>query len=564
MGPSMRGRLACVAALVGLSLWPSLAMGQAPKGQNVTPTPQQLNPTVASRGAAGVDNLFIAPEPGPCPFRGSDVTFVLKAVEFTGNDGVQASKLSRAYDGLIGEKVRVESVCDIRDRATAMLFSAGILARVEIPAQTVTDGRLRLEVIEARIVSVHFHGDPGPAEAKVEDYLEHLRALIPFDLNVAQRYLLLAREVPGVRIYAAIRPSAEGRGAVDLEVTVTRKELDVAGNIQNLGSRTLGPWSTLARADVSGLTPLGDRTSLVIYSTFDFREQRVFQLLNEIRPGASGLELNSTISYSTTHPGGDLSRLGLNGDAADAVFSASYPIIKKQNENLGVTGGFEYVDERTDVGNTAVLIDDRLRIFFAKVHADANGIFLDRRWEAGADLELRKGVDILHASEMTQKDLSHANSNPDAFVQRLSGHASFQAGPLVQVYAAATAQNADSRTLTFEQLAIGNLTFGRGYDPSSVAGDKGLAGSVEVRVGPFSPVRDLTIMAYGFFDAAYAKFIDQPNGGVTVRSTGGGVRMSYQDHYDLDIFYARPLNPIAINISAPPPERMLMTFTVRY
>ncbi len=78
--------------------------------------------------------------------------------------------------------------------------------------------------------------------------------------------------------------------------------------------------------------------------------------------------------------------------------------------------------------------------------------------------------------------------------------------------------------MTFEQLAVGNLTYGRGYDPSSVAGDRGVAGSVELRVGPFSPVRDLVITGYGFFDAAYAKFIDEIGNATTVRSTGGGLR----------------------------------------
>ncbi len=135
----------------------------------------------------------------------------------------------------------------------------------------------------------------------------------------------------------------------------------------------------------------------------------------------------------------------LYGDAVDAVFSASYPIIKTQSANLGVSGGFEYVDERTDLSGGGALIDDRLRVFFARAHADANGVFLDRAWEAGADLELRKGVDILGASQAGQSTLSHIGANPDAFVQRLTGHASFRAGPLVEVYVGATAQDADSR-----------------------------------------------------------------------------------------------------------------------
>ena len=539
-------------------------MAQAARGQGATPTPQQLNPVAPGAATSGIESVFAAPEPGPCPLRGSDLSFVLKSVEFTGADGIKAAKLLGSYNGLVGQKVGVDKVCDIRDRAAAALFSAGILARVEIPSQRIADGRLRLEVIEAHIVSVHFHGDAGPAEAKVEGYLEHLRALVPFDLGIAQRYILLAREVPGVRVYAAIRPSAEGRGAVDLEVTATRSPVEAAANIENFGSRELGPWSVLTRGDVSALTPLGDRTSLVLYSTFDGREQRVYQLLEELRPGDAGIVVNGSVSYSTTHPGGDLANLDLYGDAVDAVLSVSYPIIKTQSRNLGVSGGFEYVDELTNLSSGAPLIDDRLRVFFAKAHVDANGVFLDRPWEAGADLELRKGVDILDASQSGQSTLSHVGGNPDAFVQRLTGHASFRATPLVEIFVGATAQDADTPTLTFEQLAVGNLTYGRGYDPSSVAGDRGIAGSVELRIGPFSPVRDLTISGYGFFDAAYAKYIDATGNSTTVKSTGGGLRFSYRQKYNLDILYAKPLDPINNTFVAPPPERALVSLSVRY
>jgi hemolysin activation/secretion protein len=563
MGFCSRLRWVSLFAAAGLLMAPSLALSQASRGQSAVPTPQQLNPSVVGRGATAVDNLLMSPEPAPCPLRGSSLAFVLKGVAFKGAKGIDETRLARAFDGKIGQKIPVEEVCEIRDRATMLLFRSGILARVEIPAQRISDGHLELEVIEARIVNVHFHGDPGPAEAKVEAYLEHLRQLAPFDLNVAQRYLLLAREVPGVVVYASIRPSAEGRGAVDLEVTATRKAFEAAVNIQNYGSKSLGPYGGLARGDFSGLTPFGDRSSLVLYSTSDFEEQRVAQILEQFRPGDLGVVVDASASYSTTHPGGDLKPLDLKGDALDLILSASYPIIKRQDRSLSVAGGFEYVDERTNLSGAAY-IDDRLRVFFARAHGDANGVILGHVWDAGLDLELRKGVDILNASDRSQTNLSHSGANPDAFVQRIGGHVSFRAGPLVEVYFSGTAQNSDTPALSFEQLAIGNLTIGRGYDPSVIAGDKGAAGSVELRIGPFSPTPGLIIGGYTFFDAAYTKDIDVTGAATTVRSTGAGIRMSYQGRYDLDLLYAKPLNPVSSTVIAPPAERALVSISARY
>lgn len=569
--------LACLGALAALFMSPSWALGQTSpalpppsslsqtsRSQSAVPTPQELNPASAAPKQAHKNDIFIAPEPGPCPLRDSSLTFVLKKVEFVGADGVKASKLLPSYDGLIGQRVPVWTVCDIRDRATAALFAAGILARVEIPSQRIADGQLQLEVIEARIVSIHFHGDAGPAEAKVEDYLEHLRGLIPFDLNIAQRYLLLASEVPGVQISAAIRPSPQGRGAVDLEVTATRKMLDAAVNVQNLGSRTLGPWGGLARVDFNGLTPFGDRTSMVLYSTPDGREQQVAQLMEEFRPGDSGLVARASLSYSLTKPGGDLAPEKLDGDAIDAQFSLAYPLIRKQRENLSLVGGFEYVNEQTDLASTTVLFDDRLRILFAQIQTDARGTLWGRPWAVGGDLELRKGLNILNASPLGESTLSITGANPNAFVQRLAGHATLDPAPWIELYGAATAQNADSSLLTYEELAIGNLTYGRGYDPSSVAGDRGVAGTAELRVGPFTPAPRLVVQGYVFFDAAYAKRIGVSPLGSTVRSTGGGLRFSYDSRFNLDIAYADPLDRINNLAARPPPARALVTMSASY
>jgi len=562
----------CLGMLAALPLYPGLVHGQAAvvpgqetsRSQSALPTPQQLNPAAQAPKPKHANDIFLAPEPGPCPLRDSPLTFVLKGVEFTGADGIKAAKLLPAFNGLIGQRVPVWTVCDIRDRAEAALFHAGILARVEIPSQRIADGKLQLEVIEARIVSVRFHGDAGPAEAKVEDYLEHLRGLIPFDLNIAQRYLLLAAEVPGVQISAAIRPSSQGRGAVDLVVTATRKVLDVAVSAQNLGSANLGPWAGLTRVDLNGLTPFGDRTSLVYYSTFDGREQKVEQLLEEFRPGDSGLLINGSLSYSQTEPGGDLSPLGLKGDSVDLLLKASYPLIRKQHENLSLISGLEYVNEDTTQSGGQQVINDRLRVLFVRAEADARGSLWDRPWTIGGGLELRKGLDFLDSSPRGEAALSHTGANPEAFVQRLDGHITFDPWPRLELYAAGTLQDADTPLLTFEQLAVGNLTYGRGYDPSSVAGDRGAAGSVEWRVGPFSPVPKLSVQGYAFFDVAYAKYIDQIGSASTVRSTGGGLRFSYDDRFDLDLGYADPLDKINVTAARPPPARLLVTLSARY
>jgi len=142
------GLLSCALA----SLAGGVAYAQPPRVPGVSPTPQELNPNQQLPGAAQArrpSDIFQRPEPGPCPITDSDVPLELKGVTFTGLTGVKEKALEKAFRDKIGKKATVAEICEIRDRVSTILFDRGIFARVEIPPQTITDGRLTLQVIEA-------------------------------------------------------------------------------------------------------------------------------------------------------------------------------------------------------------------------------------------------------------------------------------------------------------------------------------------------------------------------------------------------------------------------------
>lgn len=552
--------LAVVLCLLGAAA----AYAQPPVARASAPTAQQLNPAdlAQSRAQQRSNDIFIAPEPGPCPLRDSTLNFELKSVTFSGATGVKPDALAGAYEGLVGKSIPVASICDIRDRAAAIMYQAGILARVEIPEQTIAGGQLQLEVIEARVANIRFLGDAGPAQPKLEAYLEELRGMTPFNLEKAQRYLLLAADLPGVQISAAVKPSAQGRGAVDLEITAARDPIDYAANIQNFGSKALGPEAGLARVDFKGFTPYGDRTSLVAYSTVDGSEQRIGQVIEELRPWSSGLMLRGSASFAQTKPGAALAPLKLDGQAVDVELSANYPVIRRRDFNLNLVGGLSMVNQKTDFTGGGVLIDDKLRIASLRVQAVARRAVFDLPAEAEVNLEVRKGLSALGASSVGDFALSRAAGEPDALVGRLDGHATVAFAPWLQGYVGFQAQYSKSPLLSFEQTAIGNLTIGRGYDPSSVSGDQGLAVATEARLGPARLPAQLSLSGYGFYDAADVKYVDTGER-AKVHSTGVGLRLAAPHGVDLDLFYAKPLDKASVAAASKPPARVMISLTIR-
>ena len=571
-GLARRFVIGLAAGALGVCLTAGAALAQVPRAEQTVPTPQQLRPAEqlpSGQSQRRGGDIFQAPEAGPCPLSDSKLTFTLASVAFTGAVNIDVKGLSRAFGSDLGKTLPVAEICAIRDRAVDILFSRGILARVEIPAQRIAAGKLTLEVIEARVASVRFHGDAGPSQARVEALLEHLRGMTPFNLDVAQRYLLLAADIPGVRLSAAIRPSALGLGSVDLDVTVSRKPIDAAVNVQNYGSKTLGREAALARLDLSGLTAFGDRTSIVLYSTTDLREQRVAQVIEDLRPFDDGLILHGSFSYARTRPGASLAPLDLHGDALTGQLELNYPLVRKRRTDLNLLGGMDYVDEKTVFGdNGGALIDDRLRILFVRAQGDLSRTLPRTLFGLPVDLqggvELRKGLDALGASHAGSSTLSRTEGRPDAFVARADATLDVRPAPWLDLVGALIAQDADRPLLTFEELAIGNLTIGRGYDPSSVAGDRGIAGSFETRLGPWFPRPWLQLSPYAFYDVAYAKYIDSTGDSVTVHSAGGGFRASLAQRIDLDITYAAPFDKPTTAAASVPFPRVLAALTVRY
>ena len=559
-------RWALLALVMGASATSGSARAQAvaPVVQAAAqPSREELNP--AARLApppARERDIFSAEPPGPCPLRDSTLQFTLRSVSFKGVTALTPAQLAPAYAGLVGTSVPVSSLCDIRDRAARLLFDRGVLARVEIPEQRIADGALVLEVIEAKIVNVRIRGDAGHAQAAVERYMDRLRGMAPFDMRKAQRYLLLASDIPGVQVRAAVRPSVTGeRGAVDLDVTVLAQKGDVIANVQNVQAKTVGRWAGLIRGDLNGLTDYGDRTSLVGYHTLDSNEQWVVQLLGEARLGGDGLIARGSLVYGQTRPGDVVAPLRLESDSLVAEVEASYPLLRTRRRNLNLAAGFDSINQTTDTAGVR-LYDENLRVFYLRADGDARFETFSRVVQLSGALTMRQGVAGLGASERYSVALSRGAAKPDAWVVRGAGRAVVGLTDRLQFAAQVQAQYSPDPLFGYEQIALGNLTVGRGYDPGAILGDSGASTSLELRYGPVRLHPLVLASPYVFYDVGES----YNNGAValkhrTLASAGVGVGFRIANRANLDVTYATPFDQPIPGRGRPPP-RILVNLTL--
>lgn len=535
------------------------------QAQQILPSRQELDPARQSPlPAAPRGELFREMEAGPCPFAASDLKFTLAGVEFRGANGALAlsgDRLALAYEDLVGQEVPVSAICTIRDRVAALYLRRGVLASVTIPEQRVADGRVVLEVTEAHVASVAYHGDAGPAQRLVARYLDKLKGLTPFDLNTAQRYLLLASDIPGVQVQASLKQAEGGNGAVDLDIAVSRIAMTGSVGINDYGSLSTGRELATLRADFNSLTPLGDRTSFVGYGTVASDEQRVLQITESVKLGGEGLSLDLSASFARSKPGGAVAALDLVGNSFAGNVRLSYPLLRHRRHNLNLSGGLEWIDQKVEFGGgIATLTEDRLRIYFLR---------LDGHWAprdlaahsvaATGSVEVRRGVKGLGATQFGNRTASRFGGRPDATVVQAEFSVGGRIGPLVATTSARW-QYTDVPLLSYEEFSAGNLSIGRGYDPSAASGDRALGTTFELASVPIALGKRSAFRPYVFADAVRLTNIGPGADQARLRSAGLGVRAQLGPWLTLDAAWAHPFDRVAPR-APKPADRFLISLS---
>ncbi len=555
--------------------------------QSVAPTRDELTrPQPGSAPPKSTLNIVGGVERSPCPLANpefADVRVTLTDVQFNNLKGASVSEMRRTWSDFAGTEQPVAVICEIRDRAATYLRDKGYLAAVQVPTQRIEGGVVRLEMLYARVTTVRARGQTGGAEAKLAGYLNKLTEDEVFDRNRAERYLLLARDIPGYNVQLTLKPAGTGPGELIGEVSVIRQPYALDAVIQNLAASETGRWGGQLRGQVYGLTGLGDATFVSAYSTLDFKEQQIVQVGHSFRPGNEGLTVSGQFTYAWTKPSIDANPgdPDIKARTLFATLGLSYPLIRTQSHNVTLGGGLDFVNQKVDF--IGPLTRDRLRVAFLRADFDAVDLKSRRpKWRVGGGIELRKGLDIFGASEKCcdQGDTppSRADGRATGTLIRANAYGELALGKSLAMAVTPRAQIGFDPLLSFEEFTAGNYTVGRGYDPATITGDSGAGLSVELRgprVAVFKRSRFL-VQPYVFGDAAWVwnkksgrdivcatdpslSVCDNPQ---HLKSAGGGLRAGLDERLAIDAAVAVPLERAGIENRRGSP-RFLLTLTTR-
>jgi len=455
-------------ALLGL-LWviPAAALAQAPP--DAGSLLRQVQPAAPLQPKPAGSGLKIEqPRAGQMPVT---TPFEVLSLRITGNTVVDTATLQALVAEAQGQRLTLTQLDQIVGRITAYYRRAGyLLARAYIPAQTIDNGLVQIEVIEARYGQVQIANRSRVST----DLLSDATAQLAQGAVVAQaeldRALLLLSDIPGVDITATLKPGA-AVGSSDLLVAA-EPGAEVAASVllDNQGNRYTGRWR--ASGQLSWFNPLrrGDILSASLLSSGS--GARYGRLGYDTLVTGSGIRIGAVASALDYRLGNSAAALGSHGTAQVGSLWVRQPLLRSADANVYLQAQADrtVLHDRVDVSS---LRNDRHLTTGSLV------VSVDRAdaWLAGgttaASLGLNAGRVAFTDAQANQSDaatartqrrytkLSYTLSRQQALGQDDSLRASF------------SGQWSDGNLDPSEKFASGGPSAVRGYDTGTPTGDAG-------------------------------------------------------------------------------------------
>jgi hemolysin activation/secretion protein len=344
-------RLSCalplgVAALVA---YPFAALSQAVAPSQVTP--QTLRPAAPSP-PGGLDLSGGARLQTPAGT--AALSFIVGRLRIEGTFPELDSETRSLGRAIEGHRVTVAQIYEFANALEQAYARAGyVLVRVTVPPQKLNDhGALRIVVVDGFIEGVQVDNVPERARALVANRMAALVGRRHIKLDEIERRLLIAGDVPGLRLKSTLARGKALGGAL-LALEGTDRLMSATVSVDNHLPASLGTWSYGTAVALNSAFGFGEQFYASAQSGGDL--ERAFDSSSPLRVlgtgavlplGLDGWILNPEYTNSRSLPEPVSGGLASAGQFERFALRTSYPLIRTRKQTFTVTGAFEYINQK--------------------------------------------------------------------------------------------------------------------------------------------------------------------------------------------------------------------------
>ena len=459
---------------------------------------------------------------------GEVITFELKKIVTDASAVLTDAELDAIIKPYEGKQVQLNDIYAIVDKINALYNDKGyVTCRAFLPPQTITDGTVKLLLVEGRTGSTIVNNNKYTKTKYITNRMHLAKGEIA-NIKQLNKDLLLFNATNSTQLRIMMKAGTEP-GTTDYEITAYEPMRDTWTIFEdNAGSDTSGQYRTGLFFNTKSLSGNCDALSL---GTVISEGTKAANVMYSRSLGRSGTKMN--LMYSTNAVEvvkGDYEDM-IKGHANSYAIGFTQPIVVNETTRTELSLDYNRQNSKTDfmpAGTRFNIVDDSVQDFslgFAITNYGASHVFYQKH-------------SYVRGYSESAPDMSAQNSQNfgfykfNAMYQKL-----YKAGQMWSLRADAQWSGSEGM-VSSRQFYMGGMYSVRGYKENYLGGDSGFTFSAEYAV----PVINKNTSAFTFFDYGHVygngQSDDQHN---VLSSVGLGIRSTINQYCSASLILGIPL-----------------------
>ena len=459
---------------------------------------------------------------------GEVITFELKKIVTDASAVLTDAELDAIIKPYEGKQVQLNDIYAIVDKINALYNDKGyVTCRAFLPPQTITDGTVKLLLVEGRTGSTIVNNNKYTKTKYITNRMHLAKGEIA-NIKQLNKDLLLFNATNSTQLRIMMKAGTEP-GTTDYEITAYEPKRDTWNIFEdNAGSDTSGQYRTGLFFNTKSLSGNCDALSL---GTVISEGTKAANVMYSRSLGRSGTKMNLVYSTNAVEVVKGEYEDMIKGHANSYAIGFTQPIVVNETTRTELSLDYNRQNSKTDfmpAGTRFNIVDDSVQDFslgFAMTNYGASHVFYQKH-------------SYVRGYSESAPDMSAQNSQNfgfykfNAMYQKL-----YKAGQMWSLRADAQWSGSEGM-VSSRQFYMGGMYSVRGYKENYLGGDSGFTFSAEYAV----PVINKNTSAFTFFDYGHVygngQSDDQHN---VLSSVGLGIRSTINQYCSASLILGIPL-----------------------
>jgi hemolysin activation/secretion protein len=515
---------------------------QADVGTNTGIILQQMKSAEPHIPLSTKSNLTIKQENGK--ILKESIPFSIQEIQIIGNTYFDTKTLHLLVADAEGKKLSLDELNELTNRITDYYNKNGYpLARAIIPAQTIQDGRVQIQIVEVTYNKIILNNHSRVDDSLLLKTLSPLKAGEPVKQKELYHSLLLLSDIPGV-VANSILKAGEKNATTDLTVNVTPTPI-VSGNVivDNYGSRYTGRGRISTTISGNNLFNPGDTLKLNLLSSG--KGLNYGRIAYESVVNGYGTQIGGSYSSLRYKLGEPIAFLNAHGTAQVESLWIKHPLIRTQDLNLYTLFQCDNLELHDHTDATSTKTDRHLQNGTLSFNMDMRDTLLSGGLNT-LSLGLTSGHVKFEDTDAEQYDAQTANtqgrfSKLNLYLSRLQ-----RLSPKDELQIDFSLQEASTNLDSYAKIIAGGPYSLRGYDVGAIAGDSWYSTTAEIR-HTLDPIREEEFQLFAFIEQATItvnkRTWSMGENRATLRDAGVGINWNGPNQWSARAYSAIPIGP---------------------